>query len=535
VGLTASTPTGTGASSPWLRLARVVWAALVALSVALFVAGLLATFAPGFGFGALSVADPRYLGPADTGALAAMGLSVVAYAQIYTAIDVVFLLVFCAVPVLMAWRRGSDWLALAVSAALVMYGATLTLSFQTLMQQAGGPPLLPRALNLVSTVSVPILGFCFPDGRFVPRWTRWLVALIAVGTLLALLFPSLDPTYGYSLFTYPLFVGALLTVVYAQVYRYRRNASPAQRQQTKWVLFGFAVAVLGYTLLPLLTLFFPSLNQPGPGHVAYGLGFTVAAYLAQLAVPVTMGLSILRYRLWDIDLVINKGLVYLVVTGVLLVVFESGSHLVQKVIASLSGQESAAADFVPAVVVAAILSPVHEHTQQFVDRSFYREKLNLQQAFAALSHQVRVTTDLPELMRLLVDQACELLHLAHSAAYLPGADGGFELVESRGLPPTASTGLPGDPVTLARLTDGLAVSRPDDGVFPLLVPVVLPAWAREREGGVGAGLLAAVLALGPRLSGQGYSREDQTLLLGLTDQVGTAIYAARLAGERGAR
>ncbi len=509
--------------------ARMLWAALVLLSFGLFASGILAQFMPQFSFGALVAGDPRHLGAEETQALVRLGLSLNAYRFLYVAIDLLFLIAYCAVPFIITWRKSNDWMALAVSAALVMYGATLTYSFQTLLEFLAVPSVLPRSLNILSTASVPILAYLFPDGRFIPRWTVWLAGFWGVWALVAVFFPALDPTYWPFMSGYLLFLFGLGTAIYAQVYRYRRVSTLEQRQQTKWVIFGFGMATLGYAILPILAIIFPSLTEPGAVRVFYGIGFTLSVYLFQLAVPISMGLSILRYRLWDIDLVINRSIVYLIVTGILLVVFNFTSHFLQKFFQSAIGSDSYLAQALPALFLAMTIRPLRDRTQSFVDHRFYREKVDIQTALLEFSHEMRRIVDLSVLLATLIDRVSDLLHVTRSAVYLRDSDGTFRLTQSRHLVAEAEAGLR-DLQVLERLENGLAVLRTDDGTFPLLIPLTLPPLMNRRE--PHASPLVAVLALGPRLSGQGYSREDQTLLLGLADQVGTAIYMTRMANER---
>ena len=145
--------------------------------------------------------------------------------------------------------------------------------------------------------------FCylFPDGRFVPWWTRWVAFVWLLPQLPEFFAPgsSLDPLRYPPLLQAAGFLGFVLSVVVAQVYRYRRVSTPVQRQQTKWVVFGLAIALIGFLALTFLTpLLFPT-AQP--------LSFSVPAFLAasygvMLLVPISLAIAILRHQLFDIDL-----------------------------------------------------------------------------------------------------------------------------------------------------------------------------------------------------------------------------------------
>jgi GAF domain-containing protein len=515
---------------PRILLARLTWLVLVALSLGLFVSGILVQFSPQFKFGALAPGDPRFLGPQEILDLARFGLTLHTYQLLYNIMDLAFLLAYSAVAFLLVRRKSSDGMAIAVSAALVMYGASLTYSFQTLLQFAAVPSLFPKSLNALSTVSVPILAYLFPDGRFVPRWTRWLAGLWGLWALASLFLPLVDPASWPSGFEYLLFLVGLATAIYAQLYRYQRVSTPEQRQQTKWSVFGLGVAILGYAILPILSLVYPALLQPGPTRILYGLCFTLAVYLSQLAVPVSIGISILRYRLWDIDLVINRSLVYLIVTGIVVLLFEESSHLLQAFFQNVVRSDSPLSEFLPAVVVGLSLHPLSERTQEVVNRRFYRDKVDAQEAFEHFEREVRRIINLSDLLHLLLTRVSDLLHLSYCAVYLRNPDGQFQLAEANQLPPGEKVELPQDGSTLKQLESGCAISRPHEKIFPLLVPLTLPPVASSLQSD--APSLVAILALGPRYSGQGFSSEDQALLLEFADQVGTAIYVARLVSAR---
>ena len=162
----------------------------------------------------------------------------------------------------------------------------------------------------------PILVFfyLFPTGRFVPRWTRWLsVGAILYWGFKYFLPPSPFNPYKNIVFSslgFLLFVGFMIV---AQVYRYLRISNSVQRQQTKWVVFGVSIAIGGYIVLVLVfAIFFPSASQSPLADIL----FYTTSYLLLLLIPISIAFAILRYRLWDIDLIINRTLVYGLLTAI---------------------------------------------------------------------------------------------------------------------------------------------------------------------------------------------------------------------------
>ena len=187
---------------------------------------------------------------------------------------------------------------------------------------------------------------------------------------------------------------------------------------------------------------------------------------------------------------------------------------------------------VPALVTGLVFSPVRDKTQGFVDKRFYREKVDARKAFAEFGRALRRTVDLNEALQFVVVRLSAHMHAAHAAVYLRGSDGSFARSATAGAPFAGDDTWQKDAVAVGLLEAGLAAEGAENGPYRLFVPLTLPPVADLD--GERPTLLIGVLALGPRLSELGYSSEDQTLLLGLAEQTGTALYVAQLVRERAA-
>jgi GAF domain-containing protein len=488
---------------------------------------------------------------AERAALAQIGLSTRSYAGYTVGLDIITMLAFALAAAAIFQRRSDDRMAVFVSTALLMFGTAVapTLDALVAIQPAWQlPVLLVRVLGIGLFL---LVFYLFPDGQFVPHWIRPL-ALVWVGWLLSWsLFPtaSLDPDslplpLRFLAFLVSSGGGALVAMlqyvrvfsfflvllgwfgsgVFAQIYRYVRVSSPVQRQQTKWVVFGTTVAFVGYFGSQLPLLLAPSLRQPGLAQLRYRLIVQPVSLLFLLLVPLSMALSMLRRRLWDIDPIIQRTLVYGTLTGTLAAVYLGSVLLFQRLFRALTGQQADVAVVLSTLASAALFQPLRRRLQGFIDRRFYRERVDFRKAFTHFSREVRTIIDLPELLRMLVNRTTDLLHITHGTVFLRGPGGTFQLAETRDLPADEVAPLSLETQLLGPLRSGRTVSRPNDKTFPLLVPLIAP----RTDGSE----LVGVLALGPRLSGQGYSREDQALLMGLAGQAGTAIYVARLIQEK---
>ena len=276
-------------------------------------------------------------------------------------------------------------------------------------------------LNYVGQVSFGVFFYLFPDGRFTPRWTRWLAVAYALLFVPDVFFEDSSLAALTDLLFF-VFIGSL---VFAQVYRYVRVSNPFQRQQTKWVVFGFSVALAGFTGAVFLYEFVPAVGRSGP------LGEMVSetvVYGFLLLIPLSIGVAILRSRLYDIDVIINRTLVYGALTAALVLVYVGGVVLLQSLFRALTGQESQLAVVVSTLMIAALFQPLRRRVQGFIDRRFYRRKYDAAKPLAAFSAKLQDETDLDTLSEDLTSVVRETVQPEHVSLWLrpAGRIGGEE-------------------------------------------------------------------------------------------------------------
>jgi hypothetical protein len=222
-------------------------------------------------------------------------------------------------------------------------------------------------------------------------------------------------------------VGAAL-----QVYRYRHDSDAVGRQQLKWVSFAFAAAavgdLVGYLLPPAL---WPSLinappqPQTTPAGILYVLFFgPLLAIIAVCLVPVSILISILRYRLWDVDIIIRRTLIYSALTLSLALVYFSSVLLLQAIFRALTGQgQSELVTVVSTLLIAALFVPLRTWVQRGIDRRFYRRKYDAAKTLAAFGALARDEVDLDTLRNDLVLVVQETMQPAHVSLWLRRPDG----------------------------------------------------------------------------------------------------------------
>jgi hypothetical protein len=271
---------------------------------------------------------------------------------------------------------------------------------------------------LLSTLanSCSILFFyLFPSGQFVPRWTRWLaVAGLAVGVADAF-FPAWDVIRNQMVA-----LAWFIPGIAAQVYRYRRVSTPAQRQQTKWAVFGVSASLVGqYLLIYLIEERFRGIIPIGSWpFMVYG----VVLYGVILFLPLSIFIAILRDHLFDIDHIINRTLGYGTLTAMLAAVYFGGVALLQQGVGLVTGQRSSQLAIVASTLaIAALFQPLRRRLQAVIDRRFYRRKYDARRTLADFGGRLRDETDLDRLSADLVATVEEALRPAHVSLWLrPG-------------------------------------------------------------------------------------------------------------------
>jgi hypothetical protein len=208
------------------------------------------------------------------------------------------------------------------------------------------------------------------------------------------------------------------TLIFAQTYRYLRVSDRSERQQTKWVVFGFSAAIIlwvGIVLADEVVLFF---TQAGDLGVLYTLVSRPAMQLASLLVPLSIGVAIVRYSLWDIDIIINRTLVYGALTTLLGLIYFGGVTLLQGVFRTLTGQGDTLAIVASTLVIAALFTPLRRRIQSFIDRRFYRRKYDAAKTLAAFNARLRDETDLNALSAALVEVTQVTMQPEHASLWL---------------------------------------------------------------------------------------------------------------------
>jgi hypothetical protein len=398
-----------------MRFSRVAWVVVAALTLGVFVSGLPSEFArlrtPCDD--AISCAWLPRLTVETTRQFVGLGLSVDYFAVYFIALEVAFTVMSFAIGAVILWRGPRDRTALVVSLMLVTWGAAFFVPYP-LLDLSPLWTLLAQTVSFVGSVLLILFLYLFPNGRFVPGWTRWPAAVWVAGFIPANYFYD----SAIRVFDYPLlntlavicFVGV---TAYAQVYRYRRVSTPVQRLQTRWVVLGIVAALGGVCALVVLDLIVP-------GEVLASVFGSTALFLFTFLIPLSIGVAVLRYRLFDIDVLINRTLVYGSLTVTLATVYLGSVVATQFLFRTFTGQEQQPqlAVVISTLAIAALFNPLRHRIQNIIDRRFYRRKYDAARTLSAFSARLRDETDLEQLNAELLAVVRMTMQPEHATLWL---------------------------------------------------------------------------------------------------------------------
>jgi signal transduction histidine kinase len=362
-------------------------------------------------------------------------------------------------------------------------------------------PLIPAfvALAAISTVYFPAL-FFLASGLDRPEWWRLYTLSASWGSFIIYA--------GGSLFnkTFPLIQIAL-----------RTSTAPLIRQQALVLLIGIGVGLSGFIIFTWAPV---AVNLVPPANTQWGVAIA-ALY------PLSVGYAILRYQLFDIRVVIRKGLVYSLLTATLTAIFLLLSLLTGYLFQALTGQQSFLVALLPALFVAALFQPARERIQTFVDRGFFRQEYEVRQTLTAFSRGLSTLRERGEVVRLVLDTVTETLGAEGAALWLLDDKGEYCPTEARLVEAFLSNG---------SLASWLARERRP----LLLLPDDRSPQAQDLRGAGGtlavpllAGeKLLGILTLAEKRSGDLYTQDDLDLLTTLAHSATLALENARLHEER---
>lgn len=413
-----------------VAVARLLWVVLTAVYIGVFLAAIPFGYASNLSLCTGADCPLGELTPHEVRLLQDLGLSHPAYAAAVTALDAA-LLVWALLGIFIFLRRSQEGMGLLVSLALIAVGVNgMSENVNAMTRETAALAPLYFTLSAIAETLLVLLFFVFPDGRMVPRWTRYaaipLAAVALADPLWALVAPPLEDAPGTVVGAAVLLVGLPLGAA-AQVQRYRRHASLEQRQQAKWVIYGFiAILPVVFTWFLATQLSPPS---PGPGRLYFILIGLPVSLVLLLVLPVTMTVSILRHRLFDIDIIIKRTLVYVALTVSILAVYFLAVVSLQGLFRTVIEQGNQLAIVASTLLIAALFNPLRQRVQSMVNRRFYRGDYDAARTLSAFGESVRDEVDLDHMQSALLNTVQKTMYPTHLSLWMREAGRGEQ--ESR--------------------------------------------------------------------------------------------------------
>jgi signal transduction histidine kinase len=451
----------------------------------------------------LGYADP--LGPDQVEALQRLGLTLDQYGWLGALQMGLPLLVYLLIAAGLFWRKSDEWMVLFVSIMVATFSLQLLPLPLTLVVRQPAWEWVYFPATAVAISFFFIFPLIFPTGQFVPRWTRWIAVFEAAGAVLL-------SWFQYSILKVP--AGELVLVyvyiafgagVYAQLYRYFRVATAIERQQLKWVIVGLGAFIITADLLlvPLNGLLASrAASMDTARALVLSTVLDILFLLICLFLPVSIVISVLRYRLWDIDILINRTLVYGTLTGIVVTAFVILVGFLSVLFQS-SGNSIIA--IIATGLVALLFNPLRQRLQRRVNHLMYGERDEPYTALSRLGRQLASTLAPEAVLPTVVNTVRDVLRLPYVAIYLQQDSQGYKIVAE-----SASHQL-----------------RTENG--RIRVPGI------EREGRciplIHQGETVGYIVLGPRAPNEAFSTTDLRLLQDLAPQVGVAVHAVRLTAD----
>ncbi len=289
-----------------------------------------------------------------------------------------------------------------------------------------------------------------------------------------------------------MFIGGILSGLGSQIYRYRRISQPIERQQTKWVVYGLIVGVGGYVVIRVLELW---LTDPLGSQIAIELGLSIVSTLFMLLLPLSIVVAVLRYRLWDINPIINRTLVYGVLSISTMALYIIAVSFFSNYFQNSSANFIIA--FIATGIIAIIFEPLRERLQRSVNRLMYGERDDPATVLARLSQRLDASLATDAVLPTIVETIAQTLRLPYAAIALDARDEDLHLS--------------GDPRIAAEF------GQPPDEIIHLPL-----TYQTKRVG---------ELLLAPRSPGESLSTADTRLLNIIAQQAGIAAHTVQLTDE----
>ena len=296
-------------------------------------------------------------------------------------VDILLMFGFSVIAGILIVNRSDDWFAIFTSLFLIVFGARIT-NLANNIAQTSGYQTQGGLILAFGDIGIVLFSMLFPNGKFTPKWLKYLVPFLFITMLGIYIFPA-SPAHWLNLtdngIYFAVTVSWYVIGLSSSIYRYYRASNLAQKQQIRWIFIGTMGPFLWFIIFQVLSYFFPALTASDVAAVSFQTIARLASIFMFLMLPLSVAISIVQTRLFDIDMIINRSLVYGILTIGLGLTFGLVFVLASAIFKSMhSNDQFFFVAIVFSVLAGATFQPLRKKLQRFVDRFFYHIKIDYQ-------------------------------------------------------------------------------------------------------------------------------------------------------------
>ncbi len=329
-------------------------------------------------------------------------------------LSVLFVASYTGIAGIIFWRKSNEWIAMLSAFTFLLIVLYVLTPPPEVLNSNAWLNWLFALISFLQWTSFLAFLLLFPNGKFVPRWTRFVLLGWIALQIPWNFFPSslLSPQAWPAPFPLLVELGTWATGFCVQLYRYRRISNQVQRQQTKWVIFGVAAWVLISFGGLLPGAFFPSLQQ---SQVFNNFVVGSVEIIAYILIPLSIGIAILRYRLWDIDVIINRTLVYGTLTACVIGIY---ALIVGLLGVLLQAHGNLLISLLATGLIAVLFQPLRTRLQKGVNRLLYGQRDEPHVVLLHLNQRLEATLAPDAVLPAIVETVAQALKLPYAAILL---------------------------------------------------------------------------------------------------------------------
>ncbi|HJR81655.1 MAG TPA: hypothetical protein VJ821_16400, partial [Anaerolineales bacterium] len=357
-------------SSPWLTLARIFQILVICLTVGLFIMSIPLNYEQRSVVCQAEPCPPGQLTYESEAALAQIGMTIDSLVKLTIGYDILLAAVFTVCAVVIFIRKPNDPFTIFVTIMLVTFGvATTSGGIRGIGETNPTLHLLTETIAFIGNCSIVAFLFVFPNGRFSPRGTYIVLAGWILFQLPRYYLPdsplnlAISSPALYNL----LFPLGILVGIASQIHRYVKVSSAIEKQQTKWVIYGLTISLVGFVVIRELSI---RVQDPYGSGLQMNIALTLIAILFILIIPLSISVAVIRYRLWDINPIINRTLVYGALSALTITLYILAVGLASRYFQGANLIIS----FITTGVIAILFEPLRERLQRTVNRFMYGER-----------------------------------------------------------------------------------------------------------------------------------------------------------------